>query len=412
MKIAFILGAFPTLSETFILNQITGLIDRGHEVDIFARSRGRDSKVHEDVLKYGLLQRTFYRPAMPRNKFKRLLKGLYLFVTNFHRNPAALVRSLNIFKYGKEAANLRLLYAAIPFVGKGPYDIIQAHFGSNGVLADTIRRLGAIQGKLITSFHGYDMSSYLSRNHNRIYEQLFASGDLFLPISEFWHKKLIELGCSNKKVLVHRMGVRIGDGKSLQAKESVNKEKTEILSIARLVEKKGIEYGIRAVGRLKDMNYKVEYKIAGNGHLRKEFEELVRDLSLQDTVFLLGSKSKHEIDTLLKSANILLAPSVTGSDGDQEGIPVAIMEAMAAGVPVVSTLHSGIPELVTDGKTGFLVPERDVDALAEKLIYLIEHPEIWPEMGRAGRARVEANYDINKLNDRLVEIYRNLTDGR
>jgi len=79
---------------------------------------------------------------------------------------------------------------------------------------------------------------------------------------------------------------------------------------------------------------------------------------------------------------------------------------MMAGLPIVSTRHSGIPELVQDGVSGFLVPERDVSALVEKLIYLIEHPEIWPEMGRAGRAYVEANYDINKLNDRLVEIYK------
>lgn len=111
---------------------------------------------------------------------------------------------------------------------------------------------------------------------------------------------------------------------------------------------------------------------------------------------------------MLEGADILLAPSVTGSDGNQEGIPVAIMEAMAVGSLIISTRHSGIPELVQDGVSGFLVPERDVDALAEKLIYLIEHPEIWPEMGQAGRAFVEANYDISKLNDSLVDIYQQL----
>ena len=84
------------------------------------------------------------------------------------------------------------------------------------------------------------------------------------------------------------------------------------------------------------------------------------------------------------------------------------MEAMATGLPVLSTWHSGIPELVKDGVSGFLVPERDVVSLSERLVYLIEHPEIWPEMGRAGRAYVETNYDINKLNDRLIAIFQNL----
>jgi colanic acid/amylovoran biosynthesis glycosyltransferase len=88
------------------------------------------------------------------------------------------------------------------------------------------------------------------------------------------------------------------------------------------------------------------------------------------------------------------------------------VEALARGLPVVSTLHSGIPEAVLNGESGFLVHERDVDALAEKLDYLIEHPQLRPEMGRKGRKYVEEHYDLDKLNDRLVEIYRRLLEGK
>ena len=111
---------------------------------------------------------------------------------------------------------------------------------------------------------------------------------------------------------------------------------------------------------------------------------------------------------ILSNSDILLAPSITAHDKDQEGIPVVLMETMAMGLPIISTLHSGIPELVQDGISGYLVPERDVDALAEKLNYLIEHPELWSEMGKAGRAFVEENFNIDKLNDRLVEIFQSL----
>jgi len=106
-----------------------------------------------------------------------------------------------------------------------------------------------------------------------------------------------------------------------------------------------------------------------------------------------------------------LAPSITSQNGDQEGIPTTLMEAMACGLPVLSTFHSGIPELVQDGQSGFLVPERDVEALAEKLEHLLNHQECWSEMGLAGRKFVEANHDINKLNDRLVEIYEQLLEN-
>ena len=122
----------------------------------------------------------------------------------------------------------------------------------------------------------------------------------------------------------------------------------------------------------------------------------------------MGWKDQHEVIEILNEASIMLAPSITSKDGDREGIPVGLMEAMAVGLPVVSTYHSGIPELVKDGISGFLVPERDVDALAQKLGYLIENPDKWAEMGLAGREYVENFYDINKLNDQLVDTYQNL----
>ena len=121
-----------------------------------------------------------------------------------------------------------------------------------------------------------------------------------------------------------------------------------------------------------------------------------------------NKKNQQEIIEILDKSQIFVAPSVTASDGNQDAPINVLKEAMAMGLPVVSTYHGGIPELVEDGISGFLVPERDVDALAEKLGYLIEHPEIWPQMGKAGRAYVEKNYDINRLNDRLVEIYQQI----
>jgi colanic acid/amylovoran biosynthesis glycosyltransferase len=111
---------------------------------------------------------------------------------------------------------------------------------------------------------------------------------------------------------------------------------------------------------------------------------------------------------LIAEADIFLAPSVTAQDGDQEGIPVVLMEALAQGVPVLSTQHSGIPELVQEGQAGFLVPERDSAALAEKLVYLLQQPHRWAEMGQKGREWVENYYDIHKLNDQLVALYQSI----
>jgi colanic acid/amylovoran biosynthesis glycosyltransferase len=113
---------------------------------------------------------------------------------------------------------------------------------------------------------------------------------------------------------------------------------------------------------------------------------------------------------VLAQSHILIAPSVTAADGDEEGIPNTLKEAMAMGLPVISTVHAGIPELVNDGVSGFLVPERDVEALADRLMRLVDQPETWAAMGRAGRRQIEAEFDTDRLNDDLLVLYKGMLE--
>jgi colanic acid/amylovoran biosynthesis glycosyltransferase len=193
-------------------------------------------------------------------------------------------------------------------------------------------------------------------------------------------------------------------------REHSSNGKIKILTIARFVEKKGIRFGIEAVGRIVNEHPEIDYEIIGDGILRGEVEAAVDDMKLRDKVKLLGWKSQEEILDFLRKSDILLAPSVTGKDGDQEGIPVVLMEAMALGVTVVSTYHSGIPELVRDGVSGFLAPERDVEALAGKLRQCIEHRDSWPAINKEANDVIARFYDVDRLNDQLVDVYKKLHD--
>jgi len=411
MRVAFIVEQFPSLSETFILNQITGLLARGHEVDIYAEYPGNSSKVHPDVDKYNLLERTYYASyaSIPTNRFLRRLKSLGLLFTNFHKAPVVLLRAVNVPRYRKEVGSaLKLLCLVIASLPKRTsYDIIHCHFGMNGRKGAVLREIGAIQGKLITTYYGMDISYYLQAFGDDIYKPLFDKGDLFFPISKVMKCRLVELGCDEKKIILHRIGIDcqrfLFTPRRLSAEGQIR-----LVTIARLTEKKGVEYGIRAIAKLANVNQKIEYNIIGDGLLREDLQRLIQELDVGDTVKLLGWKQQEEIVEILNNSHILLAPSVTSDDGNQEGTPVVIMEAMAMGLPVLSTQHSGIPELIENGVSGFLVSERDVDGLAEKLNELIKHPEVWAEMGRSGRLHVEEHHDINKLNDQLVEIYQQL----
>lgn len=413
MKIAMIVGDFPVLSETFILNQITGLIDRGHSVDIYALealvvdTSVNTSKVHPDVEKYHLLNRTYYGPQMPANYFLRVLKGLGLLSANCYKNPLALLQSLNAFKYGKQAASLRLLYRTLQLVGKGSYDVIHCQFGMYAPDGMLLRNIGALKGKLITSFRGYDISGYIQECGDDVYNQLFETGDFLLTNCEYFKRRLLKLGCNEKKLVVHGSGIDCSRF-LFTPRRPQSDEPIRIATTGRLVEKKGIEYSIRAIAELVDVTQNIEYNVIGDGPLREELQQLIQKLNLGDKVKLLGWKQQQELIEILNNSHIFIAACVTGKDGNQDAPVNTLKEAMAMGMPVIGTLHGGIPELIEDGISGFLVPERDVDAIAEKLGYLIKHPEIWPEMGRAGRAYVEEHYDTNKLNDELVEIYRQL----
>lgn len=411
MRIAFVVGSvFPAISETFIVNQITGLIKRGHAVDIYAEKPETAVQPHPEVTQYNLLAHTYYHQA-PQNYLLRLLKGSQLLLNGLQNNPIVTLNTLNLLKYGRQSASLKLLYQVSPHLDKSPYDIVHCHFGYNGIKSLQLRNFGLLQGKLITTFHGLDLSQDIQTQGNHIYRTLFEQGDLFLPVSEHWKQRLVELGCDEKKIRVHRMGI---DRSSFPftPRHSSRIKPVRILSVSRLIEKKGIEHGIHAVAALAktqgSIDEKIEYNIVGDGSLRNELQQLIQSLEVGHLIKLLGWKQKPDIIELLKASDIFLSPSVTSQSGDQEGIPVALMEAMAMGLPVVSTFHSGIPELVSNNISGYLVPERNVQALTQRLNDLIEHSETRSRMGWNGYQRVQQYYDIEKLNDQLAERYLEL----
>lgn len=405
MKISFIVEKFPVLSETFILNQITGLIARGHDVDIYGIRCEDASKVHPDVEKFNLIQCTKYQPRLPSNYFLRLVKGIILFCLNFTKAPLVLVRSLNFVKYGQRALSLRLLYSVIPLLNTPEYDIIHCQFGMLGIEGMILRDIGAIKGKIITSFRGFDISWYVKEHGENVYKELFIKGDFFLTNCNFFRERAIKLGCDANKIIVHGSGIDCSRFVFKPRKLDRN-DTVRIVTTGRLIEKKGIEYGIRAIGKLASLYANVEYNIIGDGHLKEQLRQLINELNLADKVKLLGWKNQQEIISILDASHIFIAPCVTASDGNQDAPVNTLKEAMAMGLPVIATRHGGIPELVEDGISGFLVPERNADALAEKLYYLIENSNLWPEMGKAGRTFVEKQYDTNNLNDELVRIYR------
>ncbi|WP_447045830.1 glycosyltransferase [Vreelandella sp. H-I2] len=394
-------------SQTFVMQHVTGLLDNGIDVNVLAL-RGMDAAWESlDSYQEPLKSRVWYYQA-PINKINRIKGILNQTVRHLTHGKSNYLKSWNIFHFGKSVINLNLPYIYNTALGIQPVDILHCHFGHNGVFGAYLKKLGFAK-KLVVTFHGHDVSSALQASTSKnIYKPVFEEADLILPVSEYWKDKLLDMGAPESRVFVHRVGI---DVNRFSYRERVaSSSPLRIITTARFVEKKGISYALQAVAKVKNDHPEIAfyYDIIGEGPLSEEIEDLVISLEITDCVTLHGGLPHGEVQKLLSDADVFILPSVKAKNGDQEGIPVSLMEAMASGMPVLSTLHSGIPELVENDVSGYLVPEKDVNALAEKIVCLAEQPESWTKLGEAGRSKVEQDYNKDHQNTRLIDMYHKL----
>jgi colanic acid/amylovoran biosynthesis glycosyltransferase len=406
MKIAFLVDVFPALSQTFILNQITGLIDQGHTVHIFASGREKNRPVHPAVVHYNLLQRTHYWNSPPPG-----IARLSTFLKTVLLRPgklALVARSVNPFRFGKKALFLNIFYDLLPFIqATEDFDVIHCQFGNIGEKGVFLKQVGATNAPLITSFRGHDLTHQVQANGRDMYRGLFRRGDLFVPICNYFKDLLVDIGCPAQKITVLRDGIDVGRFSFAFRNLPFTGRTVRIATVGRLEEKKGVGYALQALAQLKKNcpGISFRYEVMGDGPLMDSLRQEARQLGLEAAVVFHGAKAQAEVIGLLAAADIFLAPHVTAACGDKEGIPNVLKEAMAMGVPVISTYHSGIPELVEHERTGFLVAEKDVAALAAQLERVITKESSLKEITLAARKTVEQQYDIQLLNDDLEKIY-------
>ena len=406
MKICLLVYDFPALSETFILNQVVALLERGHDIEIHAKApRSGDIKQHAAVKRWELIQRTHYGFPVPWTA--RTISAAGRLARWGPRCPMDALDSLNIFRYGRWALSLTLLHERLPPPFKTrDFDVIHCHYGPNGQRGVIWRKLGALQGPVLTTFHGYDVNLLPKRHGNDMYRELFQGGDFFTVGSEFMRQRVLGLGAPPDRLVKLPIGIDLSCFKFCPRRKVL--KEFRLLTVARLVEVKGIEHALRAVALMRTDMPELRYIIVGDGPLRLMLEELAKRLSIEDVVCFKGALSSEEVEREFAAAHAFVLPGVVAPSGEQEGQSLVIAEAQACGIPVIATAVGGIPESLRNWQSGILVPPADPLALGSALITLARNTGMREQMGRAGRALVESDFNLATQNNRLVEIYNTL----
>lgn len=288
--------------------------------------------------------------------------------------------------------------------------LIHAHFGIEGVYALPLAK--RLRVPLVTTFHGFDatladwalLASPAWAQYPLLRRTLAREGDLFVCASSFIRERLLTMGFPEARTHTLYIGV---DCRSIRPRHP-SEEAPVILHVARLAAVKGTQYLLRAFATVAPRYDGIQLVIIGDGPLRRSLRSLAASLGVQDRVRFLGALSHADVLAWMRKAAMLVLPGIRTTTGRVEGLGLVLLEAAATGVPAVGSRLGGIPEGVIDGRTGYLVPERDPAALAVRIGELLDDPAKRYRMGAEGRALVERCFDIERQTAKLETLYDSL----
>jgi colanic acid/amylovoran biosynthesis glycosyltransferase len=385
MKVVYILNVFPKISETFILNEIVQAQNEGVNIGVVAFSGSTEDRIHPDVSKVRDIH--YFLPAV---KTTSIFDHFYWFVTHPGRYLKTFRLALNrnngiTRKFLFHLHNVRQIKNMNP-------DHLHAHFGT--WTADMAMLTSLLTGIPYTfTTHSYDIFTFPPKN---------------MALKSRLAKKHITISKYNKKYLVDIFNVRPEDVAvvhcgvdftKIQGKSTVTANK--IVTMARLEKTKGLDHLIKSYGRLRDKGVEFEAIIIGEGSKRPNLEKLIVELDLQDRVRLLGNRTQNNIFEILQTCRLMVMTSTV------EGIPVSLMEAMAFMIPVIATRITGIPELIDDGHSGFLVEPTDMNGLVEKMERLLTDNDLRRRFVENGYKKVTKEFNLKYEVNLLVEVWKN-----
>jgi len=263
----------------------------------------------------------------------------------------------------------------------------------------------------IVSFHGADVSVDMNKPaYREATRQMLDAVKLVLVRSESLRRAVIDLGCDERKIETQRTGIPLDEFPFRDRNFVTAETEWRFVQAGRLIEKKGLPITLRAFALFLRQHPNANLTIAGEGPLLGELQKLTGELNIDNRVSFTGFVSQEQLREIYDESHIFVHPSQTGHDGNQEGIPNSMLEAMASGLPVFATQHGGIPEAIENGVSGVLVPERDHEKLAAALLDAVKDPGFLSRTALSGAGFVRKNFDLRAQAQRLEDTYLKIVD--
>ncbi len=406
--IAYISQQFPSLTMTFVYREVLALRRRGLTIRPISVWRPPEGTVSEEARE--LIVETFYIFPLP------WLELLFNHLRYLFTRPGRYLRTLGqLTLFNREPLGHRLrLLAQFVYAVQAAAEVercrarhIHADFALN---ATTVAMVASQLTGRPFSFTAHAADIFVDPI---LLREKIAASSFVVTISEYNRRHLIRVAGDNGVAgKIHVIHCGLDMEQFAPARERTPNAIPMLLTVGRLVEKKGLRYLVKACHILDEQGYEFECLIVGRGPEEKVLHELIQRYGLNKQVRLLGAMPQERVRELLQQADVFVLPCVVANDGDQDGIPVVLMEAMAMGVPVVSTFLSGIPELVESGVNGLLVSPREETALARAIAVLLQDAEKRARMGAAGRRKVLGEFNIERSAARLLVLFEGLAAER
>lgn len=392
MNIVYHLRTFPKLSESFILNEIHTLVDRGHRVAVFAFNDPDEEITHSEFTSINI-PITYARPVSPTD----ILQAVHPI---FFRLRVVRQLPINPKMASRDIVFAHQLVEFIKTLSWQP-DIIHGHFVS-GQRTSAQLVASALEIPHIVTAHANDIFRHQNRATAR---RVLVAADRVITVCENNRQFIRSTLEVDTPIDVVPASIRF---EKFNPSDSTTPGR--LLSVARLTEKKGLKYAIDAVAEIRNSTADISYHIIGSGKLRGTLEARAQDAGIDDIVTLLHNVSERRLLQELNDAQIFVLPCIVTDEGDRDATPVSLKEAMAMQIPCVTTPIGGIPEFMIDGETGFLVPPRDVNSLSKALKSLLINDDQRQLMARTARKKArefDINRTIKQLEQSLEQCHRN-----